>query len=172
MFHHFIKIWYHILPVNRINNSLQYSATIRNRELIRLTHTSTELMFEVTVKLSGLYPHPFPMSTQVKHWTFPSTFVVSSLQVTSFDEPPFDHKCGIITFYNPASGVKYKPLYETYDFFPVKALIVFSVKLNFSLLQIGGAIISEHFFSILSFFDHSTPWNSIRLFSRIQFDTI
>ena len=51
-----------MLPVNRINNSLQYSTATtttnttttttatRNRELARLTQTSTELKVEVTAK--------------------------------------------------------------------------------------------------------------------------
>ena len=60
----------HILPGNRIINSLQYSAIARNQEVTRLTHNSTELKFEVKLELIGLNPHPIPTSTQSKYRTF------------------------------------------------------------------------------------------------------
>ena len=40
---------YRILPVIRVSNSLQYSTSIRNRDLTRLTHTSIEPKLAVTV---------------------------------------------------------------------------------------------------------------------------
>ena len=48
---------YHILRSNRIKLNLPYSSMSGNGELTRLTLTSTELKFEVTVKFIGLYPH-------------------------------------------------------------------------------------------------------------------
>ena len=53
-------------------------------------------------------PHPIPTATQIKHRTFPSPSVVTSLQITSTDEPPFLNQCSSITSYNPMSGLKYK----------------------------------------------------------------
>ena len=44
---------YHILPLKRIIKSLQYFNITRNRGLTRLPHTTTELQFEVTVKVSA-----------------------------------------------------------------------------------------------------------------------
>ena len=76
---------YHILPVTKINNSLQHSAITRNRELTRLTHIPTEQKFEVTVRFIGKNPHPIPTPTQIKHRTFSIPFVVTSLQFTSSD---------------------------------------------------------------------------------------
>ena len=70
-----------MLPVKRINKSLQCSAIIRNGEFARLIHTPTELKFEVTVKVIGINPHPVPFSTQIKHRTFPSPSVVISSQI-------------------------------------------------------------------------------------------
>ena len=81
---------YHIVPVNRITNNLQYSTITRNRELTRQTHTLTELKFEVTANFFELNPHPNPTSTQITRRSFPSPFVVTNLQFTSTDEPPFD----------------------------------------------------------------------------------
>ena len=66
---HYLR--YHILPVNRTNKKLQYSAIIRNREMTKITHTSIQLKFEVTVKLIGLQADPIPNSNQIKHRTFP-----------------------------------------------------------------------------------------------------
>ena len=86
------------------NDGLQYSAVVRNRELTRLTQTSTGLTFRETVKLIGLNPHPIPYSTQTKHRTFPSPSVLTCLQITSIDE--FDIQWGSITFHNPISGLK------------------------------------------------------------------
>ena len=54
---------YHILRVSRMNSSLQNFTITRNRKLNRLTQTTTELKFEVTVKNIGLTPHPIPNST-------------------------------------------------------------------------------------------------------------
>ena len=87
---------YHILRVNRINCSLQYSTNTRNRELNRLTQTTTELKFEVTVESIGLNPHPIPNSFLIKQRTFPSPFIVPTLQFTSIDEPALDHQWGSI----------------------------------------------------------------------------
>ena len=53
---------YHILRVNRTNNSLHNSAITRYRELTRLTYTATELKFEVTLKFIGLNLHSIPTS--------------------------------------------------------------------------------------------------------------
>ena len=55
---------YHIFPVHRLNSSLQKSTITLDRVLTRLTHTSTEQNFEVTVKFVGLNRHPTPTSTQ------------------------------------------------------------------------------------------------------------
>ena len=99
---------YHNIPVNRINNTLQHSSITRNRETARPTHSSTELMCKLTVNFFGLNPHSIPISTHIKYRTFPSPFVVTSLQFTSTDEPPIDHQCGTIIFYNPVLGLKYK----------------------------------------------------------------
>ena len=99
---------YRIVPVNRLNISVQFSAFTRNQEMTRLTHTSIELKLEVTVKFIGLNLHPIPTSTHLKHQTFPSLFVVTSLQFTSSDEPPFDHQWRTLTFFNTISGLKNK----------------------------------------------------------------
>ena len=99
---------YRILPVNRITNSHQYSQVTRQRELNRLTHSNLELRFEVSVKFSGLDPHPIPASTEIKYRTIPNPFVVTSVQFTALDDPPFNHNWGHITFYNYISGLKYK----------------------------------------------------------------
>ena len=99
---------YHIRPVNKSTTSLRKSAFIRSPELTRLTHTSIELKFEITVKFFELNAHPIPTSSQVKHRTLPSLFVVTSSQFTSTDEPPFDHHWRSITFHNPISGIKHK----------------------------------------------------------------
>ena len=58
----------------------------------RLTHTSNELKFEITVKFIELNPHPIPISTQIKIRTFPCLFVVTNSQISSTDESPFDHQ--------------------------------------------------------------------------------
>ena len=99
---------YHILPVNKRNNSLQYSTVFRNGELTRLTQTTAELKSEVTVKIFGLYPHPIPASTHFKLRILLSPFVVTSLQFTSTYKPPFDLEWGNINFYNSISGLKYE----------------------------------------------------------------
>ena len=92
--------------MNRKNKILQYFNTTTNRELTRLTHTSTEQKFEVTVNFIGLNPLPIPTTTQIEHRTFLSPFVVTSLQITSTDEHPFGHQGGSTIFYNPISGLK------------------------------------------------------------------
>ena len=51
-----------------------------------LTHTSSELKFEITVKSIALKPHPIPTSIQIEHRTLPSPFVVLKLQFTSTEE--------------------------------------------------------------------------------------
>ena len=80
---------YRILPVNRITNSHQYSQVTRQRVLNRLTHSNLELRFEVSVKFSGLDPHPIPTGTEIKYRTIPNPFVVTSVQFTAIDDPPF-----------------------------------------------------------------------------------
>ena len=100
-------LWNQILPVNRINNSLQSSASSRNCELTRLTQTSTELEFELTVTIFGVIPHLIPTSTGIKHRTFFNPFVVTILQLTSTDGTPLDHQWGCLNFYNPISALKY-----------------------------------------------------------------
>ena len=57
---------HHILPVNRVNNSVQHFPFTRNRELTRLINNLTVLKFDVTVKFFGLNPHPTPTLTQIK----------------------------------------------------------------------------------------------------------
>ena len=59
-FHPTQGLRYHVRPVN-INISQQHSVITRNRKLTTLTHTSTELKYEVTVKFIELKPHPFPI---------------------------------------------------------------------------------------------------------------
>ena len=68
---------YHILRVNRINKSLQFSTNTRNRQVTRLIETTTGVMFEVAIKLIGLKHHSIPTSTQTKHRTTRSLFVVT-----------------------------------------------------------------------------------------------
>ena len=78
-----------ILPLNSMNISLneqyEYSAITRNRELTRLTHTSTKLKFELHLKLIGLNLYPTLTSTQFEHGTYPGPFVVTSLKFISND---------------------------------------------------------------------------------------
>ena len=62
---------YHNLPVNRINDSLHFSAITLNRETTGVIHTSHKVKFEVTVIFIGLIHHPFPTSTKNKPQTFP-----------------------------------------------------------------------------------------------------
>ena len=54
---------YYILPLYKINNSLQLFLFTRNRELNKLTQLTSELKFQVTAKINGLYPHPIQIST-------------------------------------------------------------------------------------------------------------
>ena len=105
------NLWNQILLLNRLNNSVVYFTITRTQEVIRLTHIPTELKFEVTIKLIGLNPHPNPTSTEVRHRTFLSLFVVTSLQFVSTDEPAVDHQWGSTTFYNPISGLKNKTIF-------------------------------------------------------------
>ena len=106
---------YHNLPVNKINNSLQSLANIGNRELTRLTHASTELKSEVTVKFIGSNPDPIPTCFKIKPRTFPSRFVVNSLHFTSTVESPFNHQWGSTTSYQPFSGLNYQTLEKIRD---------------------------------------------------------
>ena len=136
---------HHILPVNRINNCLQYSAITRNRELTRLTHTSIELKFEVTVKFIGLNIHLIPTSTQIKHQMFPVPSVVTSQQFTSTDHPPFDRQGGTYNFLQPYLwSVIQNPFLKFMTLFSAKSMILLSVKFNFSSLQIAEAITCEN----------------------------
>ena len=66
--------------------------------MTKLTLTSSEIKFQVTVKFNTLNLHPFATSSQFKHTTFPSIFVVTSLQFTFTSEPPCDHQPGSTTF--------------------------------------------------------------------------
>ena len=97
----------HTFPVNRINKSLQSSASFRNCELTRLTHTSTDVKIELTVTTCGVIPHLIPTLTEIKHRRSFNPFVVTSLQFTSTVGTPLDHKWGILNFYNPISALKY-----------------------------------------------------------------
>ena len=72
----------HIIPVNRINSSLQISTFIYFCELTSVFPTTAELNFEVTVKINGLNPNPILTSSQTKHRNFPSPFVVNKLKLT------------------------------------------------------------------------------------------
>ena len=93
IFHHSRQgLRYHIFPANRKNSLIQYPTITRNRELSRLTDTSTVFKFEFTVKFIGLNLDPNPTSTQISYRTFPSAFVVTSSHFTSTDETPFDHQ--------------------------------------------------------------------------------
>ena len=58
---------YNILPVNRINISLQSCNITRCRELNRLAQITTNIKFEFTVKFIGLSPPSLPTSVQIEH---------------------------------------------------------------------------------------------------------
>ena len=62
---------YQTLPVSRINNSLLNSTFIRKRVPTSLTQTTTELLFEVTVKFIGLNPHPLQLQFKFEAELFP-----------------------------------------------------------------------------------------------------
>ena len=65
IFNHPIQdLRFRILPVIRTNNTLQYSVITLYRELTRLNPSSTELKFEVTVKLIRLNTLAESTSTQ------------------------------------------------------------------------------------------------------------
>ena len=130
------EVRYHILPVSRINKTLQYSAITRNREPTRFTYSSTQLKLEVTVEFIGLNTQPVPTLTQFKHRTFPRPFFVTFLKFTSTDEPTFDYQWLNINFYNPISGTIYKNNF-------LEPTIIFAVILYFSLLQSAITINSE-----------------------------
>ena len=102
------RLKYHIFPVIRINNSLQFSTSTRNQELNRLTQNATEIKFEGSVKFFGVNSHSIPISIQNKHRTFPSPFVWNRLQFASTCDPPFDRQWGSLAFYNPICCLKYK----------------------------------------------------------------
>ena len=92
-------------------------------------------------------PHRIPTSTQTKHRTFPSTFVVARLQFTSTDEPPFAHRWDSITFYNLTFGLeKQNHLLKLIILFSAKPMILFFVILKSSSLQITAAITSKNLF--------------------------
>ena len=80
----------HILPVNRMNNSLQFYTLTPNRVLNRITQSTAEVRFKAAVEYIGLNHHSIPTSAGIEHRTFPSPFVVNSSQFSSTDEPPFD----------------------------------------------------------------------------------
>ena len=101
-------LYYHILLVNRVGKNLQSSTITRNRELNKLAQTTIEIKIELRVNFVELNIHPDPNSTQIKHRTITSPFVVTSLQYTSTDEPPVDHQWGNLSSYNSISGLKYK----------------------------------------------------------------
>ena len=65
--HHRQDLIYYIPPVNRINNCLHCFTFTRSQKLTRLTQTTAELKFGVTVKFIGLNLHLFPLSFQSKH---------------------------------------------------------------------------------------------------------
>ena len=65
-------------------------------------------MFDVAVKLIGLFFHSIPTSFQIKHRKYLSPYVLTSLQFTFNDEHPFDNHWGSIAFHNPFSALKYK----------------------------------------------------------------
>ena len=97
-----------MVPVNRINNIWQFSTKTRNRELTTFTQTITEFETKELIEFIGLNSHAIPTSTEIKKRNFLSPFVVIIFQFTSTAEPPFDHQWGILTFYNPISGLKDK----------------------------------------------------------------
>ena len=134
----------HILPVLKITNILQYSTFTRNPEMTRSALTTAKQNIEVTVRFIGLNSRPIPISTQIKHRTFSSPSVVTSSHFTPTDEPPFDHRGGSKTLYNPFSGLKYKTIFGNVCF-------LFSVILDFSLLETVNTIISA------SVFQHDDP---------------
>ena len=156
-----------MLPVNRINISLQCSALIRNGDIARLIHTPTELNFEVTVKVIGKNPHTVPISTLIEQRTFPSPSVVTSSQITSNDDYPYDHQWGSTTFYMPISGLKYKTTFWN-------LIILLSFNFFFFLLETLTTITSEN---IIQLDDSSitqlliTPY-SLRLIETMQSATI
>ena len=92
---------YHILPVNRKNKGRQYSILTRKRQVKSLSKTTTEGKFDVTVKFIRIKPHSIPISTRSEHRTFPRRFLVTWLQFTFTDEPPFHHQWGSIIFTTP-----------------------------------------------------------------------
>ena len=94
-----------------INNSLQHSNFTRNRELNSRTLTTTELRSQKAGKILGLILRSIPISNQVIHLTFPSSFVVTSIQFTSTDETPFHHQWGSISFYNPIPSLKCRTIF-------------------------------------------------------------
>ena len=163
-FHPRQDLSYHNFPVNRINNSLQFSRITRNRELTWTTHTSTKLNCKLTMKIFGVNSHTIPTSTQIKRWTVSSPFVVTSLHLTSTEEPPFDHQRGSISFYNLSLVRNTEQLSETYD-------LILS-KISASILCNNKCFITadcwrNHFWKITSTWwssDHSTPSHSMWLF--------
>ena len=95
-------------PVNRKNSNLHCSTFTRNRDLTKLILISTELEVELIVNFNGLNPHPISNLFQVKHRTFPSLFVVTSLRFTSTNKPAYHQQWGSTTFHNPISCLKNK----------------------------------------------------------------
>ena len=96
---------YHILSLNRINNSLYYSSNTRNRELNASFQSTAKILFEETANFVGLVFQLIPASSQIKHLTFPIPFALSKLHITSTDEASFRHQWGSITFYNFIYGL-------------------------------------------------------------------
>ena len=102
------KFSYHILPVNRINNSVNFSTITGSGEPTRLIQLTAELKFEVAVKFVGMTVDAIPTCNQNKYRLHLSPFVVTSSLLCAIDEPLFDHHWRGKTFYNFNSGLKYK----------------------------------------------------------------
>ena len=111
-----------------------------------VTHTSTELKFHVTVIIIGLNPHTISNSTQIKHRTFTSLFVVTSLQSASTDEFPFDHQFGSVFLQSYLWSEKQKHFVKLMTLFSSKNKTFFSVIFSFPSSQIADAITSENLF--------------------------
>ena len=90
---------------------MQRSTNTRNGKLTRLTQTTTELGFEVSLKIIPLNPHPILSSTQLKHQTLPCPFVMISLQLTCSDELPFGYQCGTKAFYNHNADSNFEKIF-------------------------------------------------------------
>ena len=136
---------HHILPINRINNSLKHSAFTRIWELTRLTHTSTDTKFEVSKEFIELNPHRILNSTQIKHRSFPSPFCcnyfTNNLHWRTSIWPPMG-KCNLLEPYFWSETQNH--FLELMILFSARFMIWFFVKCNFSSKDIAVAMVSEN----------------------------